>query len=66
MKELTTLRIYKMLESNDKEKAPNKKDEKQMAAIIEKMIDQERNMVNNEARIKKELLETEKEISLKL
>ena len=37
-----------------------------MAAIIEKMIDQERNMVNNEARIKKELLETEKEMSLKL
>ena len=37
-----------------------------MAAIIEKMIDQERNMVNNEARNKKEHLETEKEMSLKL
>ena len=32
MKEHTILRIYKILESNDKEMATYKKDEKQMAA----------------------------------
>jgi hypothetical protein len=60
MKELSILRIYKILEQNDREKAPNKKDEKEMIAFIEKMLEQEKNNVNVEARCKKELLTTEK------
>ena len=65
MKELTTFRIYKIIEENDLEKNPSlKKDDKQIVEHIEAMLERERLKVNDEARTKQELLDNEKQMHL--
>ena len=66
MKELSILQISKIFEQNDREKPPNKKDEKEMVTMIEKMLEDKMNSVNLEARCKQELLTTEKQMHVQL